>query len=246
MTQHKKSSDPLVAAYRGSISESPSQLHKVGTGRVALLCIDLQYLDAARGCGVFSDGGPADLDSAALDYYFGSLEASVLPNVARLQATFRDLGLEVIHTRIQSLTQDGRDRSSAHKRLQLHAAPGSKEAQFLEAVAPAGDEIIFNKTASGVFSSTNIAYVLRNMDIQALYVCGVYTNECVSTTVRHASDLGYHTTLIQDACTTVTPTLQASTIRVLRDRYARILRTSQAVREVERLHPASAAPATNG
>lgn len=226
--------DPLVANYRESISESPSQLNKLDSGRVALLCIDLQYLDAARGHGVFADDGPADLSQDAVNYYFSTLQDTVLPNVARLQAAFRDLQLEVIHTRIQSMTRDGRDRSSAHRRLGLHAAPGSKEAEFLEEVAPVGDEIVFNKTASGVFSVTNIAYVLRNLGVQALYVCGVYTNECVSTTVRHASDLGYHTTLVQDACTTVTPDLQASTIRVLRDRYARIMRTGQAIREVER------------
>jgi nicotinamidase-related amidase len=73
---------------------------------------------------------------------------------------FRSYGLEVIHTRIQSLTQDGRDRSPGHKRLGLQAAPGSKESEYLPQVAPVGDEIVMNKTASGVFVSTNMEYVL--------------------------------------------------------------------------------------
>lgn len=235
MTDKKKfSMDPLAASYRNSISESKKILEKIKPANVALLCVDLQYLDAARGYGVFSDEKSAGLCKEDLDYYFSTLTKQVLPNVARLQNSFRSMGLEVIHTRIQSLTIDGRDRSSAHKRLGLHAAPGSKEAEFLPEVVPLPNEIIFNKTCSGVFSSTNIEYVLRNLGIEALYITGVYTNECVSTTARNASDLGYHTTLVQDACTTVTPNLQAATIRVLRDRYCRIMRTPAVIRDVER------------
>jgi len=39
-----------------------------------LLCIDLQYLDAPRGHGVFADEENANLSQEALDYYFESLE----------------------------------------------------------------------------------------------------------------------------------------------------------------------------
>jgi nicotinamidase-related amidase len=152
--------------------------------------------------------------------------------VRRLQDAFRDLKLEVIHTRIQSLTKDGRDRSVGHKRLGLHAAPGSKDAEFLPEVAPKGDELIINKTASGVFNATNAEYILRNMGIDSLYVCGVYTNECVSTTVRDACDRGFNTTLINDACATVTPELHNATISTIKDRYARVMTTDEVVKEI--------------
>ena len=134
--------------------------------------------------------------------------------------------------RIQSLTHDGRDRSVGHQRLGLHASPGSKEAEFLPEVKPKGDEIVINKTASGVFNSTNLEYILRNMQIDSLYVCGVYTNECVSTTVRDACDRGFHTTLINDACATVTPELHNATISTVRDRYSRVLTADQVIKEV--------------
>jgi nicotinamidase-related amidase len=131
----------------------------------------------------------------------------VLPNVRRLQDAFRTHELEVVHIRIQSLTRDGRDRSTGHKRLKLLATPGSKESEFIESVAPCGDEIIVNKTASGVFSSTNLHYVLKNMGVSSLFIVGVYTNECVETTIRDACDLGYLVTMVEDCCTTVTPEL---------------------------------------
>lgn len=227
--------DPLRDSYREAFTEAPALRRALERADTALLCIDMQYLDAVRGFGVFADAEASGVPPEAQEYYFVQLERVVLPNVRALQDAFRSAGLEVIHTRIQSLTRDGRDRSPGHKRLGLHAPPGSKEAQFVELVAPEPDEIVIDKTASGVFNATNLSYVLRNLGITALFVTGVYTNECVSTAIRDACDLGYFTTLISDGCTTVTPALQEATVMTLKDRYARVLSTREAVAEVERL-----------
>lgn len=227
--------DPLEEKYRKSITPVQAIQRSLEEHHTALLVIDLQYLDAARGYGVFANADRNTMPHEAEEYYFDTLENMVLPNVQRLQNTFRANKLEVIHTRIQSLTRDGRDRSPGHKRLGLHAAPGSREAEFLTQVAPKGDEIIINKTASGVFNATNLDYLLRNMGVTGLFVCGVYTNECVSTTVRDASDRGFYTTLIADACTTVTPDLHNATIRTVKDRYARVITTDEAIKEINKV-----------
>ena len=226
--------DPLEKAYRESITQAPGVVESLEQHQTALLVIDVQYLDAAPGHGVF-----ADLENSiakeSQEYYFKRLDHVVLPNIRRLQDRFRDANLEVIHTRIMSITRDGRERSAGHKRLGLHAAPGSKEAEFLPEVAPKGDEIVINKTASGVFNATNVDYILRNLGITGLFVCGVYTNECVSTTVRDACDRGFYTTLINDACATVTPELHNATITTLKDRYARVMSTEEALKEIKRV-----------
>jgi len=224
--------DPLADSYREGITDRAAISRSLEHHDTALLCIDMQYLDAAPGHGVFRDAEAAGVPPEAQRYYFDQLESLVIPNIRRLQDSFRAHRLEVIHTRIQSLTMDGRDRGPGHKRLNLHAAPGSKEAEFLPEVAPQGDEIVINKTASGVFNATNLEYVLRNMGITGLFVAGVYSNECVSTAVRDACDLGFYVTLISDAIATVTPELQNATITTMKDRYARVLTTEEAVREL--------------
>ncbi len=224
--------DPLASHYRGRITDPARPRRSIAHHHAALLCIDIQYLDAARDIGVFAPGRPEAAPPEAQDYYFERLERVVLPNVAALQASFREANLEVIHTRIQSMTRDGRDRSPGHKRLDLHAAPGSREAEFLTEVAPIGDEIIINKTASGMFTSTNARYVLANLGVSALYVVGVYTNECVSTTVRDACDLGFDVTLVEDGCATVSRRLHRNAIAVLRDRYARIMSSAEVITEL--------------
>jgi nicotinamidase-related amidase len=224
--------DPLKNSYRESITETPAVIESLAKHHTALLVIDIQYLDAAQGYGVFAELDNNGVPAEAQQYYFERLKTTVLPNVRRLQDTFRGHGLEVIHTRIQSLTRDGRDRSPGHKRLGLHAPPGSIEAEFIEEVAPLGDEIVINKTASGVFNSTNLEYVLRNLNVTGLFVTGVYTNECVSTAIRDACDLGFYVTLIEDGCATVTDELQKATMRTVKDRYARVLSTEEAVKEI--------------
>jgi nicotinamidase-related amidase len=227
--------DPLRETYRESITHAPAVTRSIEAHKTALLCIDMQYLDAAPGFGVFANVEASGVAPEAQEYYFDRLKYTVLPNVRRLQDAFRGHGLEVMHTRIQSLTRDGRDRSPGHKRLGLHAAPGSREADFLEAVAPLDDEIVINKTASGVFNATNISYILRNMGITGLFVTGVYSNECVSTAIRDACDIGFYVTLISDGCATVTPELQRATMITMKDRYARVLSTEEALREIEQL-----------
>ncbi len=229
--------DPLRQYYRESFVKNPDHMEALRSRKTALLCIDIQYLDAADGYGIFAEPETSGIPKTGRRYYFTSLREWVLPNVACLQESFRQRQLEVIHCRIQALTRNGRDRSAGHKRLDLLAAPGSKEAEFLEEVAPIDDEIIINKTASGVFSSTNLHYVLTNLGIRSLCVVGVYTNECVETTVRDACDLGYHVTLVEDACTTQTPELHEASIKTLRDRYARVVTTDHVVDDLENTLP---------
>ncbi|WP_018142353.1 cysteine hydrolase family protein [Thioalkalivibrio sp. ALJ7] len=231
--------DPLREQYQESLITTPVLRRELREHHVALLCIDLQYLDAARGHGVFADSAESGVPLEAQEYYFNRLEQTVLPNVRRLQDAFREKGLEVIHTRIRSLTHDGRDRSPGHKRLNLHAAPGSKDAEFVEQVAPVGDEIVLDKTASGVFNSTNLHYILRNLNISALFIVGVYSNECVSTAVRDACDLGFYVSLMDDATATVTPEMQKATITTIKDRYARVMSTDEAIREIKKVKEAS-------
>ncbi|MEZ5492371.1 MAG: isochorismatase family cysteine hydrolase [Gammaproteobacteria bacterium] len=212
-----------LARYQSRL-ERPSQQ--------ALLCIDLQVLGCREGYGIFESHRDAGVAEHSIQYYLHRLDSLVIPNVKKLQKTFREAGGEVIHCRIQSLTQDGRDRSLEHKRLGLHAPPGSELAEFLPEVAPKDNEIVVNKTASGVFISTNLEYLLRNLGVQKLFISGVYTNECISSAVRSASDLGFDVRLISDATAAITQELHDATLMTTNDRYARVVTTNEAMVEV--------------
>jgi len=128
------------------------------------------------------------------------MEQSVVPNVARLADGFRAAGSPVIHTRCVSLRGDGSDQTWRHRSFGLVCTLDSKDAQFLDEVAPQEGDIVLNKTGSSVFNSTNVEHLLRNMGITTLVVSGIFTNSCVEGTTRDAGDRDFRVLLAEDAC----------------------------------------------
>jgi len=197
-------------------------------GDTALLVIDLQYGDAHPDHGILRrmrERGDAEIAA----YYVDRLETLVIPNVRRLQDACRETGIEIIHTKIESLTADGRDRSLEHKRLNIHHPPGSIDTRFREEVAPQGDEIVLTKTCGGVFNGTNIEYVLRNLGITNLIVAGVVTSGCIEVAVRDAADRSFAVTLADDACASWSEDMEHAAIRAMSEIYAKVLSTDEIV-----------------
>jgi ureidoacrylate peracid hydrolase len=64
--------------------------------------------------------------------------------------------------------------------------------------------MVIPKTSSSVFISTNIHYILGNLGVEFLIISGLLTDQCISSAVRDACDLGYLVTLVTDACATFT------------------------------------------
>ncbi|MFI5266480.1 MAG: cysteine hydrolase family protein [Chloroflexota bacterium] len=198
----------------------------------AVLVVDMQYGDAHREHGLLRSRREAGR-AAEIEYYADRLETLVVPNLQRLLPACRAAGIEVLYTVIASLTRDGRDRGLGHKRLGIHFPPGSREAQVLDDVAPAGDEIVLPKTCSSVFNGTQIEYVLRNIGIRELLVCGVVTGSCVEAAVRDAADRGFSVMLVEDATATWSPEMQTAALKVMAERYAKVRSAQQVIERLE-------------
>ena len=171
----------------------------------ALLFIDVQNYNARSDGGEYRDEGltPAEAETK-YDYFFKHLENVALPNMQRLQKACRQKGIEVLYTVIESLTADGRDRSLDYKITGFNVPKDSVDGRVLDEIKPTGDEIVFPKTSSSVFISTNIHYILGNLGVDFLIISGLLTDQCISSAVRDACDLGYLVTLVTDACATHT------------------------------------------
>jgi nicotinamidase-related amidase len=191
----------------------------------ALLVVDMQYGDASMTDGIFKyrrehgyTNGLADVEQQL---------NMIVPNIRRLQAAFRARAMEVVFTRIRSITADGRDRSLAHKELGHMMPPGSRDSEILDQLAPAGDEMVFDKTTGSVFNSTNIHYVLQNIGIRNLVMVGVMTGGCVESAARDAKDLGYRVLVVDDACATWTLEMHRFALRVMSEVFAKIKTTDE-------------------
>jgi ureidoacrylate peracid hydrolase len=179
----------------------------------ALLYIDVQNYNARSDGGEYRDEGltPAEAETK-YDYFFKRLEKVALPNMWRLQKACRQKEIEVLYTVIESLTADGRDRSLDYKITGFNVPKGSSDARVLDVIKPRDDEIVFPKTSSSVFISTNIHYILGNLGVDFLIISGLLTDQCISSAVRDACDLGYLVTLVTDACATLTRQRHATSL----------------------------------
>jgi ureidoacrylate peracid hydrolase len=174
----------------------------IDPAHAALLFIDVQNYTARPDGGEYASLTAAERE-ARYGWFFHALRDTAVPNMQRLQAACRLAKIEVLYTVIEALTRDGRDLSLDYKISGLFVPRGSWDAKVLDAIAPAGDEIVLPKTSSSVFISTNIDYVLRNLSAKSLIVAGVLTDQCIDSAVRDACDLGYLVTVPTDACATL-------------------------------------------
>ena len=195
----------------------------------ALLFIDVQNFCVRRDGGEFKGLSNAEMEEK-YGHYFEHLKA-VIPNMQKLQAAFRKAGIEVLYTTIESLTQDGRDRSLDYKITGFLVPKGSYDAKVIDEIAPAGDEIVLPKGSSSVFVSTNIDYLLRNLGVKQLVISGLVTDQCVESAVRDACDLGYLVTLVTDACATYSAERHDDSLRAIKG-YCRQVTTADLIREV--------------
>jgi ureidoacrylate peracid hydrolase len=216
-----------------SMSQFTSREVPIVPVQTALLFVDVQNYNCTWEGGEYA-ALAAQERRERYGWFFETLSSSALPNMVRLQQACRRAHIEVTYTVIESMTRDGRDRSLDYKITGFNVPRGSRDARVVDALAPGSDEMVFPKTSSSVFISTNIDYVLRNLGVRYLIVAGCLTDQCVDSTIRDACDLGYLVTVPTDACVTLTPERHAWSLRNNRG-YCRQLTTEGLLEEIERL-----------
>lgn len=119
--------------------------------------------------------------------------------------------------------------------------PGNK---IQEIVAPKPGEPVIQKTVNSGFIGTNLQERLVREEIEAVVICGLTTDHCVSTTTRMAGNLGFSATLVHDATATFDKTghtgehfsaqlVHDTAIASLKDEFARIISTSDLLMELK-------------
>ncbi|TPI09542.1 cysteine hydrolase [Mesorhizobium sp. B4-1-3] len=198
-----------------------------------ILFIDVQNFSAHPDGGEFKDLGKAEFEEK-YGWFFKRIQSETIPNMKRLLDAFRAGGIEVMHTTIESLTKDGRDRSLDYKITGFHVPKGSWDGKVIDELAPADDEICLPKTSSSVFVSTHIDYILRNLGVRQLVISGLLTDQCVESAIRDACDLGYLVTQVTDACATYSQERHDNSLRTIKG-YCRQVTTDQLLDELKGL-----------
>ncbi|KYG30348.1 cysteine hydrolase family protein [Priestia endophytica] len=80
--------------------------------------------------------------------------------------------------------------------------PNTEGVKLNEAVLPLEHETIITKHTPSSFLNTELEIKLREKRVTNLVILGMMTHMCIDATVRTAVELGFETTLIEDACAT--------------------------------------------
>lgn len=197
----------------------------------AFLVIDVQntYLDRPD---------PQTLTGAELRAYddwtpfHDRMRDCVVPNISRTLADLRSAGVECLFARIACLTQDGRDRSLSQKLpgwneilLPYREAPS----QLVEGLQPVGDEIVVTKTTDSALTGTNLRLILANLGIRTVICAGIFTDQCISSTVRSLADESFHVVVLEDCCAAGTMALHARELEVLNMIYCHVMRHDELI-----------------
>ncbi len=190
----------------------------------ALLVIDLQvcYLPATPGDNL--------LEWERWAPFRLRLANTVLPNTQMLLEKFRALRREVIFARIACITEDGRDRSLSHARPgfnNLLLPQNSIDSQILPQVAPLSQEVVITKTTDSALTGTSLRLLLANLGIKNVVVCGIFTDQCVASTVRSLADESFNVIVVDDACAAATDELHRAELTIINNIYCQVLTTKE-------------------
>ncbi len=204
-------------------AEEPDDL-SLPPGETALLVIDIQntYLEVPD--------DPAE--AARWQPFFTRMNSQVIPNTKALADWARKTGIEVIFARIACLKDDGRDRSLSQKKPgfnYLLLPKDRADSQMVPELTPQGDEITVLKTTDSALTGTNLRLILHNMGIRNVIVAGIFTDQCVSSSVRSLADESFNVVVVEDCCAAATDELHRRELEIINMIYCHVVQSEDVV-----------------
>ncbi len=198
-------------------AEAPDDI-RLPKEETALLVIDIQntYLEE-----------PDDTEEAERwAPFFERMNSTVIPNTAKLLSYARTKGIEAMFARIACLTEEGRDRSLSQKKPgfnYLLLPKDRHDSQIVSELEPQGDEITVLKTTDSALTGTNLRLVLHNIGIKNIIVAGIFTDQCISSTVRSLADESFNVIVVEDCCAAATMALHYHELEIINMIYCHVV-----------------------
>ena len=198
----------------------PPENPELKPSETALLVIDIQntYLEV-----------PEDPEEAARwTPFLERMNHQVIPGTAVLVDQCRSHGFEIIYARIECLTENGRDRSLSQKKPGFNylLLPKDREdSQLVPELTPQGDEIVITKTTDSALTGSNLRLILHNIGIRNVVVAGIFTDQCVSSTVRSLADESFDVLVVEDCCAASTMALHNHELEVINMIYCHVVQS---------------------
>jgi biuret amidohydrolase len=175
--------------------------------RTALIAVHLQN-DIVGAQGAFAPFFRAEIE-----------RTRVLDTAASVLGSARQAGVKVIYTRV-AFRPGHTDLVPNSPLLGMVAqnnclVDGTPGADLAVETAPQSGDVVVTHTRVTGFQASELDVVLRAAGIDTLVFLGVATNVSVEGTARTASDLGYRTVVLSDACSAGSETAHQASLESL-------------------------------
>jgi nicotinamidase-related amidase len=160
------------------------------------------------------------------------MQSTVIPNTVSLINSCREKNVEVLFARIACHKEDGRDRSLSQKKPgwnYLLMPKDTEESMFVPEIVPLNDEIVFTKTTDSALTGTNMRLILSNMGIKNVIVAGIFTDQCVSSTVRSLADESFNVITVDDCCAAGSDELHTKELEIINMIYCHVASMAETV-----------------
>ncbi len=154
----------------------------------------------------------------------------VIPRTQDLLRSFRNAGIECLFARIACHTRDGRDRSLSQKMPgwnNLLLPKNDHPSQIVPELAAEGDEIVVTKTTDSALTGTNLRLILTNLGIKTVVCCGIFTDQCVSSTVRSLADESFNVVVVEDCCAAGSDELHHKELEIMNMIYCHVMSSGE-------------------
>ncbi|BCH26273.1 cysteine hydrolase family protein [Mesorhizobium sp. L-8-3] len=202
-------------------AEEPADI-QLDPSTTALLVIDVQNTYLAP--------KDTEAETARWQPFYDRMRGTVIPNVASLIEDCRARGVEVIFARIACHKLDGRDRSLSQKKPgfnYLLLPKDLEEGQIVPELTPKGDEITILKTTDSALTGTNLRLILHNMGVKDVICVGIFTDQCVSSTVRSLADESFGVVVVDDCCAAATMELHDRELEIINMIYCHVVSSEE-------------------
>ena len=162
--------------------------------------------------------------------FFNRMSDLVIPNIKNLISFLRNKNVENIFARIACHKESGLDRSLSQKKPgfnYLLLPKDTPSSQIVEDLKPEHDEIVVMKTTDSALTGTNLRLILNNMGIKNVICTGIFTDQCVSSTVRSLVDESFNVILVEDCCAAATEALHNHELEIINMIYCHVVNINE-------------------
>lgn len=198
----------------------------VDPARAAMIIVDMQN-DFADTSGVLAKEGK-NLDRVR----------AVIPEIRKMLDFFRENGLNVVHVITHHLghttsevwnSRPGNRNSSVGKCI-----PGTRGAEVVEPLRPAGGEPVVVKHRFDAFLNTDLDLILRALGVTHIFIAGTKTNVCVDTTARSGFMRDYHTAIVSNCVASDDESLHGFALENFRSAFGAVMTSGEVIRRLGR------------